>query len=382
METSHQFTPEETQEQNRLLAQDLGRYYETHTEDQASLARIRERLLQKGATSLPVVDTGEFQRAVHPRRERDARREFRSTYANHSSLTTLAAAVLVAILLGSFALALQRQGTHGGSGQAGVTPISSTLSRCASQPFPVLVDLCTHRQLTDLRQSRTIGTYVIELERAYLDMNQLLIIYRVFPQSPGRQIPASLTDALATTSQGLAFQFSGGAGSANGLNVVQFSTPALPASTRILHFQVEVKALRTILQHPPLEGIPPSQPTVVRGSATFDFSLSYHAGLVVTPHQTVTVNGGSVTLEHVLISPSQTIVEGTTHGKVPTSMDYTFLLQAAGRNASPASSGFGSNGPFLIVYNDGLLGQHGTWTFKITAISGQAGPWTFHFNVP
>jgi len=382
MGTSHQFTPEETQEQNRLLAHDLGHYYETHMEDQASLARIRERLLQKGATSLPVGDPGEFQRAVHTRRERDARRAFRSTYANHPSLTTLAAAVLVAVLLGSFALALQRQGAHGGSGHPGVTPISSTLSRCVSQPFPVLVDLCTHRQLTDLRQSRTIGTYVIELERAYLDMNQLLIIYRVFPQSPGRQLPASLTDALATTSQGLAFPLSGGAGSANGLNVMQFSTPALPASTHILHVQVEVKALRTILQHPPLGGTPPPQLTVVRGSATFDFTLSFHDGPVVTPHHTVTVNGGSVTLEHVLISPSQTIVEGTTNGNIPTSTDYTFVLQAAGRNARPTSSGFGSNGPFLIVYNDGLLGQHGPWTFEITAVPGQAGPWTFHFNVP
>lgn len=378
MGTSHQFTHEETQEQNRLLVQDLGHYYETDAEDQASLARIRQRLLHKAATSLPVVDPGELQRIVHTRRERDARRAFGSPYANHRSLPTLAAAALVAVLLGSFVLVLQRQGRYAGSGH----PISSTPSRCTSQPLPVLVDLCTHHQLTDLLQLRPLGMYVIELERAYLDMNQLLITYRVLSQSSGQQTPALVANALVTASQGLSFPLSGGIGQAQGPDVAQFSMSALPANIHTLHFQVEVKALRIAPQHLPLEGTPLPQPTVVRGSTTFDFTLSSHGGLVVTPHQMVTIGGNSVTLERVSISASQTIVEGTTQVKASISLDYTFLLRAAGRNASPTSSGFGNNGPFLLVYNDGLLAQHGAWTFEITAIPGLAGPWTFHFNVP
>jgi hypothetical protein len=41
-------------------------------------------------------------------------------------------------------------------------------------------------------------------------MNQLLITYRVFSQSTGRQTPADMLDPLAATSQGLSFRPSAG----------------------------------------------------------------------------------------------------------------------------------------------------------------------------
>ncbi|HEY1352289.1 MAG TPA: hypothetical protein VGF67_21950 [Ktedonobacteraceae bacterium] len=386
MVTHDQLTPEEAQEQNRLLVQDLGRYYDTRLEDNASLARIRERLLQKTETSLPTADTGKLQTGVQTRREGDTRMEFGHPSAadkkRHLYLTTLAAAVLVVVLLGSFALVLQRQGTKSGSGQPEAPPISSTLSSCASHPLPVLVDLCTHHQLTDLLQSRRMGMYVVVLERAYLDMNQLLITYRIFSQASGRQTPAAMIDALVTTPEGLSFRQSGGEG-VTGPEVVQFSTLALPADTHALQFQVEVRALRLQLLHLPPAGTPLPQPSVVHGSATFDFTLFYHEGLVVAPHQTVSIRGSSVTLGRVLISPSETIVEGMTKGKISNSADYTFLLDAAGRNSSPASSSFGGDGnPFSIKFNDGLLGQHGTWRFEIHAASAPEGLWVFQFRVP
>lgn len=387
MITRDQLTPEESQEQNKHLVQDLGHYYDTRTEDNASLARIRKRLLQKTEASLPAVDTGkipQLQIGVQPRRERDTRVEFRQTSAKgkarHPYLSTLAAAVLVAVLIGFFALVLQRPGTNAGSRQPEVSPIGHTLSSCASQPMPVWVDLCTHHQFTDLLQSRKMGTYIIELERAYLDMNQLLITYRVFSQSTGRQTPADLMDIRVSTSQGLSFQYTSGMNS----EVAQFSSPTVPAGTRTLQFQVEVKALSfSLLQLPPA-GTPQPQPSVVQGSATFDFTLSYHNGVVVTPHQTVTVNGSSVNLERVSISPSETIIEGTTKGTFPNLPDdYTFLLDAAGHSSSPTFSGFGGDSnPFSIGYDDGLLGQHGTWTFKISSASVQEGSWVFHFAVP
>lgn len=103
----------------------------------------------------------------------------------------------------------------------------------------------------------------------------------------------------------------------------------------------------------------------------------------MTPHQTVTVKALSVTLERVRISPSETTIDGTTKGTRTSSLDYTFSLDAAGRSPDyPAFSGFGFGGdsnPFSIGYYDGLLGQHGTWTFEI---SGLEGPWVFHFRAP
>jgi hypothetical protein len=100
----------------------------------------------------------------------------------------------------------------------------------------------------------------------------------------------------------------------------------------------------------------------------------------VTPHQAVTVKALSVTLERVLISPGETILEKTTKGPLPNSPDYIFSLNAAGRSSDPTFSGFGCT--FIVGFYDGLLGQHGTWTFEISSESGQEGPWVFHFTVP
>jgi hypothetical protein len=290
----------------------------------------------------------------------------------------VAAVLVIGALAVTSALLFNKQNT-GNEPQSGATPLSITLSSCASQPLPVLVDLCTHHLLTDLLQSRQMGKYVITLERAYLDMNQLLMTFRIFSPSTGRQISADLTDALVTTSQGQSFQMSAGAGNAD-LQVVQFSTPLVPAQTRTLQLQVEVKALRLPILKLPPAGTPLPQPSAVHGLATFDFTLKYHEGLVVTPHQTVTSNGSRVTLERVLISPSETILEGTIKGTFPGSPDYTFSLNAAGRSPDPTFSGFGSI--FIVGFYDGLLGQHGTWTFEISLTSSTEGPWVFHFMVP
>jgi hypothetical protein len=189
---------------------------------------------------------------------------------------SLVTAVLVIGALGVTSALLISKHNTGNEPQPGATPISITLSSCASQRMPVLVDLCTRHQLTDLLQSRKMGKYVLVLERAYVDMNQLLITYRVFSQSTGRQTPADMLDPRVTTSQGLSFRPSAGESTATGPAVIQFSTPPVPAHTRTLPFHVEVNALHfPILKLPP-PGTPLPQPSVVHGTATFDFTLQYH----------------------------------------------------------------------------------------------------------
>ena len=296
-------------------------------------------------------------------------------------VASLAVAVLVLGALVVTSVLIFSKHRTGNERQPGTTPISITLSRCSSLPWPVLVDLCTHHQFKDLLQWRTIGGYVFVLERAYVDLNQLVIAYRVFSQSTGQQTLADL-DAVITTSQGQSFQFYAEAFSNGGPQVFQARTPPVPAQTRALQFHDEVNNL--VLEDLSRAGTPPApQRTAVHGPVTFNFTLEYHGGLVVTPHQTVTVNARSVTLERVRISPSETILEGTTKGPVPSASYDTFTLNAAGRSTdSPASSGFGFGGestPFSIEYDEGLLGQHGTWTFEI---SGLEGYWMFHFSVP
>ena len=292
-----------------------------------------------------------------------------------------AASLIIGILVVAPLLFFTRQ-SKGNGPSSGTHPINITLSPCASLPRPALVGLCTQQQLKDLLQQRKMGAYVLVLERGYLDMNQLVLSYHVFSQSSGQETLAQL-DAVITTSQGQSFRPYASAWVSGGPQVDQFSTPPLPAQTQTLQLHVEVKAFRAL----PPAGPSTSPPqAVVPGPVTFDFALEYHHGLVVTPHQTVTQQALSVMLEQVRISPSETILEGTTQGTGPSSPnDYTFSLNAAGRSPDfPASSNFGFGGestPFSVVYDEGLFRQQGTWTFEI-AIGGLGRSWMFHFMVP
>ncbi len=115
----NQSTPEEMQEQNQPLIQDLRRYYNTRAEDNTSLARIHARLLEKTAASLPVTRDQEVVQPpllLQTQRDRNNRRKFGQTFtkdkSRYRSLGTLAAAALLAALVGSFALLLHLvQGT-------------------------------------------------------------------------------------------------------------------------------------------------------------------------------------------------------------------------------------------------------------------------------
>lgn len=115
----NQLTPEEAQEQNQLLIQDLRRYFNTRAQDNASLTRIHARLLEKTATSLPVSRDHEAAQPplqLQTQREGKTGRKSRQVLAKdrpwYRSLGTLAAALLLVVLVGSFALLLHLgQGT-------------------------------------------------------------------------------------------------------------------------------------------------------------------------------------------------------------------------------------------------------------------------------
>ncbi len=110
--------PEEMQEHNQLLIQDLRRYYTTRAEDNASLDRIHARLVEKTATSLPVTRSHELAQTPlqwQTQRERKTRRTLEQACTKdrpwYHSLGTVAAAILLVALVGSFALLL-----HSGQG--------------------------------------------------------------------------------------------------------------------------------------------------------------------------------------------------------------------------------------------------------------------------
>ncbi|MDQ2904004.1 MAG: hypothetical protein M3Y81_10660 [Chloroflexota bacterium] len=282
--------------------------------------------------------------------------------------------IILSFLIGTSVLLLNRSRTAG-TVQPTLPVPPMTLSRCADQPMPVLVDLCIRHQFKDILQWGRIGKYIFVLERAYLDMNQLVIEYRVLSQSSGQQ---TFTDAvISVTSQGQTFEEVAGNGGETGPRASLFSLPLVPKNTQPLQIHAIVSAIH------PLPGAPGSSPPPIEhGLITFDFTLAYHGGLVVTPHQTITANGFSITLERVAISPSETIIDGTTKGSFSGSSDIDFSLDAAGRRSSPAFLAFGGDSqPFNVIFYDALSGQHGTWTLQISE-PNTSESWVFHFRVP
>ncbi len=108
-----QFIPEERE--NQHLIEDLNHYYGTQDQDSASLARIRARLLQNAATSLPVVyEAGITHLPPSSRMDHSTRavRPLLRGRLRNPGLASLAAALFLLVLVSSFALVLYlRQAT-------------------------------------------------------------------------------------------------------------------------------------------------------------------------------------------------------------------------------------------------------------------------------
>ena len=119
------FTPEERDEQNRALIEQLRRMYTTHGEDAQSLARARVRLLQNSSEALPRSPLSQPVPTIHPlpassqrRREGKSKMQFlhAALYERRSwqqRLATIAAVFFIVVIVGSLIVVLlQRQQGH------------------------------------------------------------------------------------------------------------------------------------------------------------------------------------------------------------------------------------------------------------------------------
>jgi hypothetical protein len=116
-------TPDETSVQNQQLIQDLQRIHDTRAADAQSRARIRERLLKDHATAIPNVDhTSETTPEVKIRSQRAKETNVKLIYSLYEKrsrrqrLSVIAAAVLVAVLIGSLVLLVRGRQADLGNG--------------------------------------------------------------------------------------------------------------------------------------------------------------------------------------------------------------------------------------------------------------------------
>lgn len=257
-------------------------------------------------------------------------------------------------------------------------------------------------QFVAVNQSQTIGGFTITLNKAYADANRVIIAGTVKKPSDHTYNNASPIAAL-TTNQGAPLPGLNGVGYGNRSGgdafVDSYDGAAITGNPKTLRLHLEISGLDVAQQDGDDSTI---QTYTVSGSASFDFSVPFHAGRVANLHQSLTVGGGTVTLERVVVTLSETRVYllGTPpdpaelKNSIAPAPDLIAHLSVGGWDSDHSDGAIiqweAPNGLIVFSYQDSLFDQHGTWTLTVQT-SGSAqpsetpftgGPWTFHFVVP
>jgi hypothetical protein len=134
-----------------------------------------------------------------------------------------------------------------------------------------------------------------------------------------------------------------------------------------------------------------------------DFTLPFHPGRVALLNQQLTVNGGTVTLEKVVLTPSElriylagvgdNFIAHLSTGNVFDGWDSDSTRDSVG----PISQWTTAEGLSAVSYFAALYQRHGEWTLRVRLWTGggeaqsfhgtpipvpTGGPWTFHFVIP
>ena len=262
--------------------------------------------------------------------------------------------------------------------------------------------------------ARSAGGYTMTLHWVYADANRAIVGYRI--EGPaghkvkkfdlGPPYPA-LTDA-----NGRSLPWHGGAspdlwpGSAEEL--VDFDASAITDQPSELRLHLVVPQISVIED---TYGSPYDR-FVVSGPWVFDFTAPFHAGRTLEPHQAVTNNGHTISLDRAVLTPSETRL--SFRGMPADVIDRVdsqwvawisisvagsgkqWLGPSAGQGGLMAESRTTADGLWLWSTPTPLIDKHGRWTVTLTfepvTTPGDApnsppkpivaGPLTFQFDVP
>jgi hypothetical protein len=259
-------------------------------------------------------------------------------------------------------------------------------------------------------QTQTTNGITVTLDRAYADVNRVIVVYKI-------QVPAGFVHSTSgidhkiqlTDTQGSNLPLidaSGLADEASHLStgLVTFDAEPLAPGTADLTGQLTFLDVRATANSP-------SGSDLTAGAFTFTFSVPVAAGREVTVNKTVVTKGLPVTLERVVITPSETrayLLYPANEG-IPAEHWSPFAhISGAGWDSRqlPAVKGLmtlgvsfmNGRGEHVQTFSGDFTGRHGEWTLAIDAISGvdvtvpndqnglpkQArieGPWTFKFSL-
>ena len=255
--------------------------------------------------------------------------------------------------------------------------------------------------------SQTHDGYRVTVERAYADINQLMLAVSVsdVAKRGWTQVGAGLIEV--TDEQGRPFGQTMGMGLPDGstvsANLAWLTPPAgLLAGNHTLRVSVGSVSVRDNSTPPPDEtpgvvsrGDQWNPWHEVAGPWTFAIPLTVRGGSSVEPDAAATVGGATVRLTRVTVSPSAvsgsitvTAADGSEWAPVGSfrHAGSTFAIQRSG-----GAKDAGADSGIAFVADDGTADASGEWTLQIDELvglgagSGQVrlqGPWTLRFTVP
>lgn len=325
------------------------------------------------------------------------------------------AAVLVVSLLivGSVLLFQSRHQTNTGANGTPSQPVKTLPpSRCSTLLLdPGEMSLCQAGQFNELDLTGSVDGYTINMIGGYADAGRIFLANQV----TNKKVTSNdmLNGMETLTVQGIdvlggptAYSSKGGS-SIEGVSF-DVSDLAMPAASGFLHLKFEVQ-FGFEIPNPAHTG----KKFSVTPPIILNFSLPFHAEKrVANLHVSSSIaNGEKVTLEHVLVTPSETVLTmlddnpngvadlvGELSAKSSTlTIGATKVLLAqvdmgAGVVGNYKQSLGGHQETVKISLSVGLLDQHGAWVLKLLLqtpnIEGQAvqatsiGTLVFHFMVP
>lgn len=257
-------------------------------------------------------------------------------------------------------------------------------------------------QFSDYHQSKSIDGYTITINRAYADTNRVLIQFTIkVPAGNNTNTKFAIGESKLITDQGINLQAMEGAATfLEGLdnNMLSFDAHSIQGTPGELHLHLAVpygSQLSTGAFHS-------------AGSLKFDFTVPFHPGKVVSVNQTVvaagtpktvqittkvqgklvkssikTLNGQAVTLQNVIITPSEVRVKikglafSTIFG-AGQGADINFALTVTGKTYTPAMWGEipGTDICQISYFDTPLSNKTGVWTLTIQQGANQVDPAT------
>lgn len=259
--------------------------------------------------------------------------------------------------------------------------------------FPPTQRILQANQFSELHQSQTVGGATVQLEAAYADSNLLVVGYSISAPSADTNV-----EFTAVTQQGLTLsEFTGGGLDLNATNVpyfTAFNTSDITSPQQQLAFQLSGPVAQGTTTQAKLGHKPK-----MLGHVSFTISVPFHMGKILTPHQSITVNGQTATLERVVITPTltsifvsglvkSTIVNG--YSTLPSGWSIYAILDVQNQShdagvGSPDDTQKNGTWVFQYPYPASLYHSSGTWKLTIgqRVDSNQLIPttWTFQFSV-